>query len=53
MQPLRDGYFTRTTTTRHIVDLESKGGESRSQGGIESFYNGFLVNSILTTLEDV
>ena len=36
---------------RHIVDLESKG-ESRNQGGIESFGNRLLVKSILMTLED-
>jgi hypothetical protein len=36
---------------RHIVDLESKG-ESRNQGGIESFNNRLLVKSILMTLED-
>jgi len=36
---------------RHIVDLESKG-ESRNQGGIESFDNRLLVKSILMTLED-
>jgi hypothetical protein len=36
---------------RHIVDLESKG-QSRNQGGIESFGNRLLVNSILMTLED-
>ncbi len=36
---------------RHIVDLESKG-ESRNQGGIESFNNRLLVESILMTLED-
>ena len=34
---------------RHIVDLESKGG---NQGGIESFGNRLLVKSILMTLED-
>ena len=37
---------------RHIVDLESKGGESHNQGGIESFRNRLLVKSILMTLED-
>jgi hypothetical protein len=36
---------------RHIVDLESKG-QSRNQGGIESFGNRLLVKSILMTLED-
>jgi hypothetical protein len=36
---------------RHIVDLESKG-DSRNQGGIESFGNRLLVKSILMTLED-
>jgi hypothetical protein len=36
---------------RHIVDLESKG-ESRNQGGIESFRNRLFVKSILMTLED-
>jgi hypothetical protein len=36
---------------RHIVDLESKG-ETRNQGGIESFGNRLLVQSILMTLED-
>ena len=36
---------------RHIVHLESKG-ESRNQGGIESFGNRLLVQSILMTLED-
>jgi hypothetical protein len=36
---------------RHIVDLESKG-ESRNQGGIESFGNRLLVTSIMMTLED-
>jgi hypothetical protein len=36
---------------RHIVDLESKG-ESRNQGGIESFRNRLLVKSIVMTLED-
>jgi hypothetical protein len=34
---------------RHIVDLESKGG---NQSGIESFGNRLLVKSILMTLED-
>jgi hypothetical protein len=36
---------------RHILDLESKG-QSRLQGGIESFGNRLLVKSILMTLED-
>jgi hypothetical protein len=36
---------------RHIVDTESKG-DSRNQGGIESFRNRLLVESILMTLED-
>jgi hypothetical protein len=36
---------------RHIVHVDSKG-ESRNQGGIESFHNRRLVESILMTLED-
>ncbi len=36
---------------RHIIDLVSKG-DSRNQGGIESFGNRLLVKSILMTLED-
>jgi hypothetical protein len=36
---------------RHIVQVSTKG-ESRNQGGIESFRNRLLVESILLTLED-
>jgi hypothetical protein len=36
---------------RHIVDLAAKG-ESRNQGGVESFGNRLLVDSLLMTLED-
>ncbi|NMO90289.1 hypothetical protein [Actinomycetospora sp. TBRC 11914] len=36
---------------RHIVGVATKG-ESRNQGGIESFRNRLLVESILLTLED-